>query len=54
MSRISSSGSPVPFQPPAVSGVYYSVDVLPGWLQAVSYLSPATYMLDGIRFGKRV
>ena len=32
-----------------VSGVYYSVDVLPGWLQAVSYLSPATYMLDGIR-----
>ncbi len=32
-----------------VSGVYYSVDVLPGWLHAVSYLSPATYMLDGIR-----
>ena len=32
-----------------VSGVYYSVDVLPGWLQAVSYLSPETYMLDGIR-----
>lgn len=32
-----------------VSGVYYSVDVLPNWLQAVSYLSPATYMLDGIR-----
>ena len=32
-----------------VSGVYYSVDVLPGWLQAISYLSPATYMLNGIR-----
>ena len=32
-----------------VSGVYYSVDVLPGWLQAFSLLSPATYILDGIR-----
>lgn len=32
-----------------VSGVYYSVDVLPGWLQIVSYVSPATYILDGIR-----
>jgi ABC-2 type transport system permease protein len=32
-----------------VSGVYYSVTVLPGWLQAVSYASPATYLLDGIR-----
>jgi ABC-2 type transport system permease protein len=32
-----------------VSGVYYGVDVLPGWLQAVSHLSPATYMLSGIR-----
>lgn len=32
-----------------VSGVYYSVDVLPGWLRALSYISPATYILDGIR-----
>jgi ABC-2 type transport system permease protein len=32
-----------------VSGVYYSVDVLPSWLQAASRLSPATYMLRGIR-----
>ncbi len=32
-----------------VSGVYYSVDVLPAWLRSISYLSPATYMLDGIR-----
>ena len=32
-----------------VSGVYYSVDVLPGWLQIVSHISPATYILDGIR-----
>ena len=32
-----------------ISGVYYGVDVLPGWLQAVAHLSPATYMLRGIR-----
>ena len=32
-----------------VSGVYYSVEVLPGWLQAFSLISPATYILNGIR-----
>jgi ABC-2 type transport system permease protein len=32
-----------------VSGVYYPVDVLPGWMQAVAVISPATYALDGIR-----
>jgi ABC-2 type transport system permease protein len=32
-----------------ISGVYYSVNILPGWLQAVSHLSPATYLLRGIR-----
>jgi ABC-2 type transport system permease protein len=32
-----------------VSGVYYSVDVLPPWLRVFSYISPATYFLDGIR-----
>ena len=32
-----------------VSGVYYSVDVLPGWLQIASVMSPATYILEGIR-----
>ena len=32
-----------------VSGVYYSVEVLPGWMQALSTISPATYALDGIR-----
>ncbi len=34
-----------------VSGVYYSIDVLPGWMQVVSRLSPATYILDGVRKG---
>jgi ABC-2 type transport system permease protein len=34
-----------------VSGVYYSIDILPGWMQVLSYLSPATYVLDGVRGG---
>ena len=34
-----------------VSGVYYSVDVLPGWMQVLSHLSPATYVLDAVRAG---
>ena len=32
-----------------VSGVYYPVSVLPNWMQPLSYLSPATYVLDGLR-----
>jgi ABC-2 type transport system permease protein len=32
-----------------VSGVYYDVSVLPGWMQALSVVSPATYALEGIR-----
>ena len=32
-----------------VSGIYYSVDVLPGWLQPVANFSPVFYALDGIR-----
>jgi ABC-2 type transport system permease protein len=32
-----------------VSGVYYPVEVLPEWMQAIATLSPATYALDGIR-----
>ncbi len=34
-----------------VSGVYYSVNVLPAGLRAVSAFSPATYLLRGIRDG---
>jgi ABC-2 type transport system permease protein len=34
-----------------VSGVYYSVDILPQWMQVLSRLSPATYILDGVRAG---
>lgn len=32
-----------------VSGVYYGTDILPTWLQLGSRLSPATYLLRGIR-----
>jgi len=32
-----------------VSGVYYPVDVLPGWMQFLAMFSPATYALEGAR-----
>jgi len=34
-----------------VSGVYYPVEILPPWMQVLSHLSPATYVLDGVRAG---
>jgi ABC-2 type transport system permease protein len=33
------------------SGVYYSIDVLPPWMQLVARFSPGTYILDGVRHG---
>jgi len=33
-----------------VSGVYYPVSVLPEWMQTLSRFSPATYVLDGMRY----
>lgn len=32
-----------------VSGVYYPIEVLPSWLQPLGRISPATYMLEGMR-----
>jgi ABC-2 type transport system permease protein len=32
-----------------VSGVYYPIDVLPGWMQFLAKFSPATYALEGAR-----
>jgi ABC-2 type transport system permease protein len=32
-----------------VSGVYYPVDVLPVWLQPIAIVSPATYVISGMR-----
>jgi ABC-2 type transport system permease protein len=34
-----------------ISGVYAPVDVLPGWLQVLSPLSPMTYVLRAVRAG---
>ena len=32
-----------------VSGVYYSIEILPPWMQVLAHFSPATYVLDGVR-----
>ncbi|HYE16350.1 MAG TPA: ABC transporter permease, partial [Pyrinomonadaceae bacterium] len=32
-----------------VSGIYYPVEVLPGWLQPLAHVSPATYALSACR-----
>ncbi|MDQ3695400.1 MAG: ABC transporter permease [Chloroflexota bacterium] len=32
-----------------VSGVYYPITVLPGWMQGMAAVSPATYVLEGMR-----
>lgn len=32
-----------------VSGVYYPISALPGWMQPAASISPATYVLNGLR-----
>ncbi|MFT4041282.1 MAG: ABC transporter permease [Thermomicrobiales bacterium] len=32
-----------------VSGIYYPISVLPGWMQPLATVSPATYVLEGMR-----
>ena len=34
-----------------ISGVYYPIEVLPLWMQPLARISPATYVLDGLRAG---
>ena len=34
-----------------VSGVYYPINVLPAWMQPLARISPATYVLNGMRAG---
>ena len=34
-----------------ISGVYYPISVLPLWMQPLARVSPATYVLDGLRAG---
>lgn len=32
-----------------ISGVYYPIEVLPGWMQTIAQVSPATYVLEASR-----
>ncbi len=32
-----------------ISGIYYPIEVLPGWMQALATVSPVTYALRGVR-----
>jgi len=32
-----------------ISGVYYPISTLPNWLQPIAKLSPATYVIQGMR-----
>ncbi|MHA3977939.1 ABC transporter permease [Halovulum sp. GXIMD14794] len=34
-----------------LSGTFYSISILPGWMQAISHVNPFFYMIDGIRYG---
>ena len=34
-----------------LSGVFYSIDKLPNFFQAISYVNPFFYMIDGFRYG---
>jgi len=34
-----------------LSGTFYSIDILPPWLNAISHLNPIFYVIDGARYG---
>ena len=34
-----------------LSGTFYSIEMLPGWMQTVSYWNPVFYLIDGVRHG---
>lgn len=34
-----------------LSGTFYSLDALPGWMQTISHLNPVFYLIDGARYG---
>ena len=33
-----------------LGGIFYSIDMLPDWAQALSYINPIYYMINGIRY----
>ncbi|WP_245243055.1 ABC transporter permease [Pararhodobacter sp. SW119] len=34
-----------------LSGTFYTLEALPGWMQAVSHANPVFYLIDGARYG---
>ena len=34
-----------------LSGTFYTLDALPGWMQTVSHANPVFYLIDGARYG---
>ena len=32
-----------------ISGIYYPIDVLPGWVQVIAWMFPAPYVFEGMR-----
>lgn len=34
-----------------LGGVFYSIDLLPGWAEKLSYANPILYMVNGFRYG---
>ena len=34
-----------------LSGTFYSIERLPGWLQTLTHLNPVFYLIDGVRYG---
>ncbi len=34
-----------------LSGTFYSIERLPGWMQTVTHLNPVFYLIDGTRYG---
>jgi ABC-2 type transport system permease protein len=34
-----------------LSGTFYSIERLPGWLQALTHANPVFYLIDGVRYG---
>ncbi len=34
-----------------LSGTFYTLDALPGWMRAVSHANPVFYLIDGARYG---
>ena len=40
---------PIPAMVSPFAGVFYPVDTLPAWMQAVSYALPPTYVFEGMR-----